>query len=473
MQYSSTRGEAPALGFEDTIMTGLAPDGGLYMPDHLPHWSADDLRALRGQPYHAVAAAVMRPFLADALDGDTLDRLTRRVYGGDRFRHSATAPLVQLGPNDWVLELFHGPTLAFKDFALQFLGQLFDLFTRRQGRRLTILGATSGDTGSAAIEGCRGAEAVDIFMLHPKGRVSEVQRRQMTTVDAPNVVNIAVDGTFDDCQALVKAAFADAAFRDQVGLSAVNSINWARVMAQIVYYVYAAVALGAPDRPVSFSVPTGNFGDVFAGYLARRMGLPVEMLAIATNANDILTRFRETGRYERGPVASTLSPSMDIGISSNFERLLFDLLDGDSGAVRGHMESLKQSDGFTLPDQAVSRFRGLFTAARVDDAGTVATMKDVLADTGLLLDPHTAIGFDVARRTLPEDGAARVTLATAHPAKFADAVTRVQDGPAPLPPHLADLMSAPERYDTLPADLEALKARMLKGATPGPVRGSA
>nr|WP_281500545.1 threonine synthase [Kordiimonas marina] len=384
------------------------------------------------------------------------------TYAG-AFRHAATAPLVQLAPNDWVLELFHGPTLAFKDFALQLLGRFFDHFTAKRGERLTILGATSGDTGSAAIEGCRGRDNVSIFMLHPKGRVSEVQRRQMTTVIEKNVVNIAIDGTFDDCQALVKACFNDHAFRDRVGLTAVNSINWARVMAQIVYYFAAATALGAPERAVSFSVPTGNFGDIFAGYIAKRMGLNIDKLVIATNSNDILARTLKTGRYERGDVFATLSPSMDIQISSNFERFLFDLAGRDGDTVRRYMDALTAEGGFALEGAHYDALKATFAAERVDDAQTAATMKAVHEATGYVADPHTAVGIKAAEDCLPATGAPRVTLATAHPAKFGDAVIKATGVTPTLPAHMADLMDREERYLTLANDMAALQARILEG----------
>ena len=335
MNYKSTRGAVPPLAFDEALLAGLAPDGGLYIPDHWPRLSADDIAGLEGLPYAEIAIRIMTPFIGDALAADDFAAMVEEVYGAssDVFNHPDITPLVQLGDHEWLLELFHGPTLAFKDVALQLIGRLFDHVLEQRGGRVTIIGATSGDTGSAAIEACRDRDNLDIFMLHPKGRVSEVQRRQMTTVMSDNVHNIAIEGTFDDCQALLKAAFGDVAFRDEMRLSAVNSINWARVMAQTVYYFAAAVALGAPGRSVAFSVPSGNFGNVFAGYVARHMGLPINRLVVATNSNDILARFFESGRYETAQVTPTLSPSMDIQVSSNFERLLYDLYDHDGKAV--------------------------------------------------------------------------------------------------------------------------------------------
>ncbi|WP_417457755.1 threonine synthase [Kordiimonas sp.] len=466
MKYISTRGQAESLDFEGVTLTGLARDGGLYVPEEIPTFSADDIRAMRGKTYAEVAFEVIAPFVGDCLSEAELKRMLDATYDenyGGQFRHPAVAPLVQTGANDWLLELFHGPTLAFKDFALQLLGRFFDHFTAKRGEKLTILGATSGDTGSAAIKGCRGRDNVSIFMLHPKGRVSEVQRRQMTSVLEDNVVNIAVEGNFDDCQALVKASFNDLAFRDKVGLTAVNSINWARVMAQIVYYFTSAVALGAPDRAVSYSVPTGNFGDIFAGYIASKMGLPIEKLVIATNSNDILARTLATGRYERGDVYSTLSPSMDIQISSNFERMLFDIAGRDAGVIRRYMDDLASTGGFTLDKEHHDALKTLFAAERVDDETTKAVMQELHASGGYIADPHTAVGIEAANTCLPDDGAPRVTLSTAHPAKFGEAVKEATGVESALPHHMADLMDRKERMMTLPNDLAALQARVLEG----------
>ncbi|WP_262689527.1 threonine synthase [Kordiimonas aestuarii] len=466
MKYISTRGKAESLDFEGVTLTGLARDGGLYVPEEIPSFTADEIRAMRGKTYAEVAFEVISPFVGDCLTEGELKRMLDATYDenyGGQFRHPAVAPLVQTGNNDWLLELFHGPTLAFKDFALQLLGRFFDHFTAKRGEKLTILGATSGDTGSAAIEGCRGRDNVSIFMLHPKGRVSDVQRRQMTSVIESNVVNIAIDGNFDDCQALVKACFNDLSFRDEVGLTAVNSINWARVMAQIVYYFTSAVALGAPDRAVSYSVPTGNFGDIFAGYVAKKMGLPIEKLVIATNSNDILARTLETGRYERGEVYSTLSPSMDIQISSNFERMLFDIAGRDAAVITRYMNDLTTTGGFTLDSAHYAALRDLFAAERVNDETTRSVMQEMSASAGYIADPHTAVGVEAANVCLPDNGAPRVTLSTAHPAKFGHAVKEATGIDPTLPAHMADLMDREERMIDLANDVDALQARVREG----------
>lgn len=464
MKYISTRGEADTLDFEGVTLTGLARDGGLYVPESLPQFSADDIRSMRGKSYADVAFQVMQPFVAGSVSDTELKEMLDKTYG-DAFRHPATAPMVQLGSNEWLLELFHGPTLAFKDFALQLLGRFFDHFTAKRQQKLTVLGATSGDTGSAAIEGCRGRDNVSIFMLHPKGRVSDVQRKQMTTVLETNVVNIAIEGTFDDCQALVKACFNDLAFRDKVGLTAVNSINWARVMAQIVYYFTSAVALGSPERPISYCVPTGNFGDIFAGYIAKGMGLPVEKLAIATNSNDILARTLATGRYASGTATSTLSPSMDIQVSSNFERLLFDLAGRDGAHVRGYMDTFQREVGFDLRADHLAKLRAGFVADRVNDAETSAAMKDYFERTGYVADPHTAVGLEAARRTLEAGPTPIITLSTAHPVKFGAAVEAACGITPQLPAHMADLFDREERFEVLPNDKATLQKRVLQGGT--------
>ncbi|MBK1670747.1 threonine synthase [Rhodovibrio sodomensis] len=455
MRYHSTRGDAPALGFDDVLLTGLAPDGGLYLPEAWPTLDRQTLTGFRGQPYAQVAAAVMRPFMAGSTAEAEIDRLCRQAYG--RFARAGTCPLVQVDESSWLLELFHGPTLAFKDVAMQILGDLFDHVLAARGARITIVGATSGDTGSAAIEACRDRDNVDVVILHPKGRTSEVQRRQMTTVAAANVHNVAVEGTFDDCQALVKAMFADPPFRADVGLAAVNSINFARILAQTVYYVTSAVALGAPDRPVNFAVPTGNFGNVFAGHAARRMGLPVEMLTVASNANDILTRFFETGRMKTQGVVATHSPSMDIQVSSNFERLLFELMDGDGHATAQAMRQFKQTGAFALSQGQLARARAGFDGFRLDDAGTLDEVARQYAATGMLIDPHSAIGLAAARQRRADPQSPTVALATAHPAKFPDAVQRATGQRPPLPDRLADLYDRPERYTTLPNELAAVQ----------------
>ena len=459
MTYVSTRGGAPAfdkgaLGFDEVLLAGLARDGGLYVPDAWPVFPAAWWRDLRGASYQEIAARVMTPFVGDAVAPDDLARLIAETYAG--FRHPAVAPLKQIGANDWLLELFHGPTLAFKDYALQLVGRLFDHVLQRRGRRVAILGATSGDTGSAAIEACRDRAAVDLFMLYPHNRVSEVQRRQMTTVTAANVHAIAVEGTFDDAQDIVKALFNDLAFRDSVNLAAVNSINWARVMAQIVYYASAALALGAPDRPVDFAVPTGNFGNVFAAYGATRMGLPIRRLVVGTNRNDILARFFDSGAMTVGTVEPSLSPSMDIQVSSNVERLLFELYGRDGGAIAALMTRFRSAGTFTLDAAKLAQARALFDAARVDDAQTTATIAETYAATGELLDPHSAIAVRAAQLRRGDPRVPMIALATAHPAKFPDAVRAATGIMVALPPHLAHLMSARERFTVLPNDRDAV-----------------
>ncbi len=455
MQYVSTRGQAPALSFEDVLLTGLAPDGGLYVPEAWPALSPEAIRALRGLDFPSLAVAIMRPFVGETFPGETLDHLVHGAYR--RFDHRAVAPLKMVGPNQWLMELFHGPTLAFKDYALQVVGEMFDHVLARRGSRLTILGATSGDTGSAAIEACRDRENVDIFILHPKDRVSEVQRRQMTTVDAPNVFNIAIEGNFDDCQDLVKAAFADETFRAEQQLSAVNSINWARIMAQIVYYIHAGLAVGAPDRPVAFAVPTGNFGNVYAGNAARAMGLPVTQLVVGSNSNDILTRFFATGEMSLAPVVSTLSPSMDIQVSSNFERLLFELYDRDGAVVRDLLGRLRQEGRFQVAEERWRQACQLFDGLRQDDEQTRLTIAETLAETGELIDPHSAIGVAAGRQRARRRDVPMVALATAHPAKFPDAVESATGRRPALPSRLQAIMTAPEHYAVLPAEADAVK----------------
>lgn len=464
MKYISTRGQAEALDFEGVTLTGLARDGGLYVPESLPQFTADQIRAMRGKPYADVAFEVMKPFVAGSVSEGELRGMLDRTYGS-AFRHPAVAPLVQLDSNEWLLELFHGPTLAFKDFALQLLGRFFDHFTAKRQQKLTILGATSGDTGSAAIEGCRGRDNVTIYMLHPKGRVSDVQRKQMTTVLEDNVVNIAVEGNFDDCQALVKACFNDLEFRDAVGLTAVNSINWARVMAQIVYYFTSAVALGAPERTVSYCVPTGNFGDIFAGYIAKGMGLPIEQLAIATNSNDILARTLDTGRYASGETSATLSPSMDIQVSSNFERLIFDLAGREGAHVRDYMATFQSTGAFELRADHLAKLRAGFVADRVNDTETQAVMKSYFERSGYVADPHTAVGLEVAKRKLDASKTPVITLSTAHPVKFGAAVETACGMTPKLPAHMADLFDREERYEVLPNDKDTLQKRILQGGT--------
>ncbi|MCK7610738.1 threonine synthase [Roseibium sediminicola] len=449
MKYISTRGEAPVLEFSDVLLQGLARDGGLYLPETWPQFDADTIASFAGKPYADVAFEIIRPFVAGAIAEDTLKEMIVDAYAG--FRHPAVTPLVQTGANTFILELFHGPTLAFKDVAMQLLGRMMDHVLAERGLRATIVGATSGDTGGAAIEAFRGRERTDIFILFPDGRVSNVQRRQMTTPAEDNVHALALTGNFDDCQAIVKGMFNHFAFRDKVRLSGVNSINWARILAQIVYYFVAGAALGAPHRKVSFTVPTGNFGDIFAGYAAMQMGLPVEKLIVATNVNDILARTLETGRYEKRGVTPTISPSMDIQVSSNFERLLAEVCGRDGDAVRRMMNQLGQSGSFTIEDGPQAAMRAVFGAGRCNEAETAATIAETYAEAGYLLDPHTAIGVHVAKQH--EDGSVpMVVLGTAHPAKFPDAVEEAAGVRPDLPENLKDMMSAEERQQVLAAE---------------------
>ncbi len=455
MQYVSTRGAAPTLGFSDALLTGLARDGGLYAPFAVPKWTPDSIRALRGLSYAEAAVRVMADFIAADVPPAELESMTADAYAG--FRHAATTPLTQIEPNLFALELFHGPTLAFKDFAMQWLARAMDRVLAERGERATILGATSGDTGAAAIEAFGGLSRADVYILFPLNRVSDVQRRQMTTVGKPNVHAIAVRGTFDDCQRIVKGLFGDLSFRDDLKLSGVNSINWARILAQIVYYFVAGVALGAPERAVCFSVPTGNFGDILAGYYAKRMGLPIERLIVATNENDILARALASGRYEPREVKATQSPSMDIQVSSNFERLLFEASGQDSGAVRALMADLAADGRFTIPPAALSAIRADFDAERVGEAECAAEMRRVWRACETIVDPHSAVGIAAARRALARAPSTPVVaLGTAHPAKFPDAVERATGVRPALPRHLADLMERPETFVTAPNDAAAV-----------------
>ena len=453
MNYISTRGAAPTLTFGEAMMTGLARDGGLYVPQSVPHMSRDQIAALAGQSYEEIAFAVMRPFLGDTFTDAEFQSLIGKAYAG--FGHAARAPLVQLAPNHFLLELFHGPTLAFKDFAMQLIGQMMQAALAKTGERITIVGATSGDTGSAAMEAFRGLSNVDLFILYPHGRVSEVQRRQMTTPSEANVHALAVDGDFDDAQARVKDMFNDFAFRDGVRLAGVNSINWARVLAQVVYYFSSAVSLGAPHRAVSFTVPTGNFGDIFAGYIARKMGLPIEKLVIATNQNDILDRVLRTGAYVTDGVKPSISPSMDIQVSSNFERALFDAYGRDGGAIAQLMAELK-SGGFTVSQGALQTLRETFASGRCSEDETSATIRAEFARTGEVLCPHSAVGVKVANENL--GATPMITLATAHPAKFPDAVEAAMGTRPSLPPRMADLFDRPERVTRIGNDLSAIQA---------------
>ncbi|ARJ69753.1 threonine synthase [Paracoccus contaminans] len=458
MRYISTRGQAPVLPFAEAMMTGLARDGGLYVPEAVPQMDAAAIAALEGQSYEEAAFRIIRPFVAESFSETELHDAIRRAYQG--FGHAARAPLVQLAPGHHLLELFHGPTLAFKDFAMQLIGQLFQIALAREGRRITIVGATSGDTGSAAIEAFRGLPNVDVFILYPHGRVSEVQRRQMTTPDDANVHALAIDGTFDDAQARLKDLFNDHPFRDGVGLAGVNSINWARVLAQVVYYITGAVSLGAPHRPVSFTVPTGNFGDIFAGTIARAMGLPVDRLVIATNQNDILDRAMRTGRYQVGRVEPSVSPSMDIQVSSNFERALFLAYDGDGAAVAQLMEDLR-AGGFAISQGAMEHLRELYDSGRASEAETLSTIARVRAETGQVVCPHTAVGVKVADEHRRQ-GVPMITLATAHPAKFPDAVEQAIGLRPALPAHMARMAGLPERVTRVENDSEALKSLILE-----------
>lgn len=456
MRYISTRGKAPTLNFEDVLLAGLASDGGLYVPENLPRFTVEEIASWADLPYHELAFRVMRPFVAGCIDDADFKAIVKDTYSV--FEHSAVAPLRQLDSNEWVLELFHGPTLAFKDFALQLLGRLLDHFLSKRNERVVIMGATSGDTGSAAIEGCRRCENVDIFILHPHQRVSEVQRRQMTSALSDNIHNIAIEGNFDDCQEMVKASFADQSFLKGTRLVAVNSINWARIMAQIVYYFHAAIQLGGPQRSIAFSVPTGNFGDIFAGYLARNMGLPINQLIVATNRNDILHRFMSGNRYNKDALHPTLSPSMDIMVSSNFERLLFDMHGRDGAKVTELMDHFRATGEMSVEDERWTETRKLFDSLAVDDEQTCATIAKVYKDTGELLDPHTAIGVHAARECRRSLATPMVTLGTAHPVKFPEAVQKAVPSASPvLPMHMADLFEREERCTVLANDLAVVQ----------------
>jgi threonine synthase len=456
MKYISTRGNAPELNFEDVIITGLAADGGLYVPETWPQLSPDQIRSFASMPYCDVAYEVMVPFVDGTIGDNVFKDIIAAAYAG--FSHPAVVPLKEMRPNEWILEIFHGPTFAFKDVALQVLGRLIDHVLEKRDERATIVVATSGDTGGAAIEGFRGSNRTDVFVLHPHERVSEVQRRQMTTVPGGNVHNIALEGTFDDCQGLVKAMFNHSAFRDNLKLSGVNSINWARIMAQIVYYFTSASSLGAPDRLVRFCVPTGNFGDIYAGYAAGKMGLPIDKLTIATNMNDILERVVRTGRYEALGVTPTVSPSMDIQVSSNFERLLFDAHGRDSESIVRLMSSLNQSGAFTLSPEALKNINDDFDAVRTEEEETLKTIADVYTASGVMIDPHTAVALAGSRCCGNQnDNVANIVLSTAHPAKFPDAVEKATGHKPHMPPELSALFDLGERFSVLPNDLETVE----------------
>ncbi len=458
MKFISTRGQSPALSFTDVLLSGTAPDGGLYLPEVWPHFSADDFAAIAGKSYAEIAQAIITPFVGDDIAPADLSRILHETYEDGAFDDAKIAPLVKLSDDLYLMELFHGPTLSFKDYALQCLGQLFDHVLAQKGERITIIGATSGDTGSAAIEACRGLDNVDIFILHPSGRTSEIQRKQMTSVDAPNVFNIALKGTFDDCQAIVKSLFADQDLREELNLSAVNSINWARIMMQTVYYFSACIEAQQGNtndiRNVSFSVPTGNFGNVFAAYCAKKMGAPIGKLVIGTNRNDIITRFFESGEMKMGSVEPSISPSMDIQVSSNFERYLCELLGRDHDELRTLMTQFKTERYFSVPADTLLQAQDDFMAYRCDDALTAAVMRTTLNDTGIMIDPHTAVGMHAAQSAI-NDGhieGPMVVLACAHPAKFGDSVTLACNQQPDMPARLAAVLDKAEHVTTLPND---------------------
>lgn len=454
MQYRSTRGDARPRSFSDILLAGLAEDGGLYMPETWPEFSADDWRDMRSLSYPDLTAKILSVFSSGSIDHETLKKLCARAYAG--FSHPAIAPLIEVEPGLFSMELFHGPTLAFKDMAMQLLGQLFEHVLTERNQRVTIVGATSGDTGSAAIEAFRGSPHLSVAILHPMGRTSDVQRRQMTTVQDNNILNIAMEGTFDDCQDMVKAMFADGPFREEVGLSAVNSINWARIAAQIPYYIRAALTLGAPDREISFAVPTGNFGNVLAAWACSKMGLPVRRLCIGSNRNDILTRFLTSNDMSMRAVEPSLSPSMDIQVSSNFERLLYELLDRNAGACAQTMAHFRQTGRMDVTDPVWTRARSCLSGIMLSDEATKDEMKTLFSRSAYLADPHTAIGLAAGRKG-QEPGVPMVVAATAHPAKFPDAVRAATGIDPALPPHLADLFSRKERYETLPNEITIIE----------------
>lgn len=471
MKYISTRGEAPPIQFTETLLAGLAPDGGLYLPQAYPQFSQAQIAGFAGQAYGNVAEAVIKPFLGEGSEAAALPEMIAAAYGS--FRHPAVAPLRQIDTNLFVLELFHGPTLAFKDLAMQLLARFVDYVLAARGRRATIIGATSGDTGAAAIEAFAGLPQVDVFILYPHGRVSDVQRRQMTTVDAPNIHTIAVEGTFDDAQAIVKAMFNNRVLREELSLCGVNSINFARILFQAVYYFTSAAVLGAPHRKVSFAVPTGNFGDIFAGWMAKRLGLPIDRLVIATNSNDILARMLTTGDYAVQAVQPTQSPSMDIQVSSNFERLLFEAYGRDSGALRGLMERLRQSRGFSIAPGPLEAIRAEFDAYSVSEAATTQEIARNWRGAFYLADPHTAVGISAARRVNVNAPASPiVVLGTAHPGKFPDAIEHATGLRPELPGHLAGLFKKEERFSILPNDQSEIERFIRARAAPAQKRAA-
>lgn len=460
MEYISTRGKAPVLNFEEVVITGLASDGGLYVPDTLPKFSKQDIADMAGLSYCDLMFKIISPFIEGEIPDDTLKNIIKETY--KEFRHSAIAPLEQIGNQEFILELFNGPTMAFKDFALQFVGRIIDYILTKRGEHVTIIGATSGDTGSAAIEGCKHSKFVDIFIMHPHDRVSDVQRKQMTTILDYNVHNMAVKGLFDDCQNIVKGMFADQSFLNgKSKLVAVNSINWCRIMAQIVYYFYSAVQLGAPHREVSYSVPTGNFGDVFAGYVARRMGLPIQQLIVATNKNDILHRFFDSNDYSYGSPQKTLSPSMDIQVSSNFERLLFYIYNKEGLVVSDIMNRLDK-DGITIDENRLANLREIFSSYSVSDEVTCEVIKEIFETTGELIDPHTAVAVKSARECRKNLDTPMVILSTAHPSKFPEAMVKAGVSEVPLPFHLKDLMSRKEKYEVFENNMDVIKNFIVK-----------
>ncbi|MBQ0756312.1 MAG: threonine synthase [Amphritea sp.] len=459
MKYISTRGNAPVLNFEEVLLAGLASDGGLYVPEVLPTFSKEEIASWIGLPYNELAYKIIKPFVDDCVEDADLKQMIDETYAG--FNHSAVAPLKELGTNEWVLELFHGPTLAFKDFALQLLGRLMDYSLTKRQERLVIMGATSGDTGSAAIEGCRHSDHLDIFILHPYNRVSEVQRKQMTTIIEDNVFNVALEGNFDDCQEMVKDSFANQDFLGGRKLGAVNSINWARIMSQIVYYFSASLAVGGPHREVAFSVPTGNFGDIFAGYLAKQMGLPISQLVVATNKNDILHRVISGNDMSKGELVHTLSPSMDIMVSSNFERLLFDVYGRDGAAISDLMAKFK-TQSVQLDQPRWEKVRELFDSYACDDEATCKVIETVAKETGYLLDPHTAIGVAAARECNRDASVPMIVLSTAHPVKFPEAVLKAGLESPQLPDHMADLFEREEQFTVLPNELSTVQQFVAK-----------
>ena len=461
MRYVSTRGQAPVLSFEEAMLTGLARDGGLYVPETWPQMSHDEIAALAGLSYEETAFRVMKPFIGDTFSDSEFREIIAKAYA--TFRHDARCPLVQLGPNEFLLELHHGPTLAFKDVAMQLIGQMFEVALKRRGERVTIVGATSGDTGSAAIEAFKGLDNVDVFIMYPHGRVSEVQRRQMTTPPESNIHALAVDGDFDDCQAQLKNMFNDFQFRDDVKLAGVNSINWGRVLAQVVYYFTSAVSLGAPHRKISFTVPTGNFGDIFAAYVAKRMGLPIDRLVIATNHNDILHRTLDSGDHTKTGVKPSISPSMDIQVSSNFERLLFDVYDREGDAVAQLMNDLSDKGAFTLSQGALARLRDEFDSTNCSEEETTETIRATVEHTGQIVCPHTAVAIKAAAEKRGDKAVPMVILATAHAAKFPDAVKTATGIHPELPPHMADLFEREERVTRVANDLSAIQDIIRKG----------